>query len=139
MGLRSTASGIQNGVPQRTFPAAKITAADFAVTTDQAFTWLIATPSLYVIRRVIARRVSGAFSVACLGGVYDAASKGGNALVAATQTWAALTGAGKIVDASLAAITGTAIVTASTIYFALSTANSATMTSDIYLFVDVLD
>lgn len=139
MAIRSTSTGLQLGVPVRTYPAAKITAADFTLTTDQPFVWLTAVPTLYAIRRVIARRASGAFSIACLGGVYDTAAKGGNALVAAAQSWANLTGAGKIVDATLAAVIGTSIITSSTIFLSLSTGSSAALTADVYLFIDELD
>ena len=123
----------------RNYPVAKITAADMAVTTDQVFTWLVSpVPTLYIPRRVIGRRVSGAFGVACLGGCYTAASKGGTAFVAATQSWANLTAGGKIVDATLIAGVGTDIITAALLYFALTTANTGALTADIYLFADIL-
>lgn len=127
----------QNNTGQQK-PAARLTAADFAIDTDQAIGWLIPVPTLYVLRRAIARRVTGAYNTACLGGIYTAASKGGTALVAATQTWIGLSGAGKIAVATLEAVVATDVQTAPQLYFSLSTANGAALTADILLFVDVI-
>jgi hypothetical protein len=121
------------------YPALKLTNANMQLTTDQAFTWLIPNvPSQYVLRRVVAVLRSGAFSVACAGGIYTATAKGGNALVAAAQSWANLTGANKIVDATMAAVNGTDATVASTLYLSLTTGNSAALVADLYGFIDVL-
>lgn len=123
----------------RGYPVAKITAADLTLATDQVFVWLVSpVPTLYIPRRIIARRVSGAFGVSCLGGVYTAAAKGGTAIVAAAQSWANLTGAGKIVDATLIAGVGTDIVSAALLYLSLTTGNTGALGADVYLFADIL-
>ena len=58
----------------------------------------------YIVRRVVAKRVSGGPTVACAGGIYTAAAKGGDALVAAAQSWAGVSGANKLTDATIAAV-----------------------------------
>ncbi len=127
-----------SGILPDSLAVAKATAADFQSTDDQAFTWLVPVPAKYVIRRVVANQVSGATSVACLGGVYTAASKGGSALIAAAQSWLGLSGSGKIVDATLAAIATTNVVTSSTLYLSLSTGSTAACTADVYIYADIL-
>lgn len=121
------------------YPAMAVRNVDMTATGDNALVWQMPVPSRYIVRRCIARRVSGAFGVACLGGLYTAASKGGSAIVAATQTYAALTGAGLVVDTTLAAIALTTVVTANPLYFALTTGNTGALVADIYVWVDVLD
>src|SRR6185369_15597824 len=86
-------------------PLFKLTGANMQLTTDQAFA-KIGTFTNYVIQAVIAKQASGGTSVACAGGIYTAASKGGSALIAAAQSWVTLTGAGKIVNATLGAVLG---------------------------------
>lgn len=109
------------------------TALDFAIDTDQALTF-VATPTLWVPTNIFARRVSGAYNTACLGGVYTAASKGGTAIVAAAQTYAGLTGAGKIQSMTLAAVNLTDINTSTTLFLSLSTANGAALTADVFVY-----
>lgn len=106
--------------------------ADMAVTTDQIMVKVFAG-SKYIITNMYGTRVSGAYNTACLGGLYTAASKAGNALVASTQTWAALTGASTVQTATLAAIAGTSVSTA-TPYLSLTTGNGAALSADIFLF-----
>lgn len=122
------------------YPAMAVRNVDFtAASTDNALIWQIPVPSRYIVRRMLARRVSGAFGIACLGGLFTATSRGGNAIVAATQTFAGLTGAGLVVDATLAAIAATTVVTASTLYFNLATGNTGALVGDVYIYIDVLD
>lgn len=116
----------------------KISAADMAVTTDQAMTKIF-SGTKWTATRIFALRASGAYNTACLGGVYTAATKGGSAIVAATQTYAGLTGAAKMVDLTLAALLGTDVQSAAVIYVALTTANSAALTADFYVYGVVLD
>lgn len=106
--------------------------ADMTLTTDQAFTKVFGGSS-YVIQSIIGKRVSGAFGTACLGGVYDSAAKGGNALVAATQSWLTLTGAGTGQTATLAAVALTVISTATPV-FALTTGNTGALSVDLFIF-----
>lgn len=109
----------------------KLTGADMQSTSDQPFS-AIYSGSSYMITRIVARRRSGAASVVCAGGVYDAASKGGNAIVSAVQSWVTLA-AGVIVNATLAALTGTTLLSAIPI-LSLSTGSTAACTADIYIF-----
>lgn len=111
--------------------------ADLQLTTDQAFTKQGSFTN-YVITKVLAKRVSGGTSIACLGGVYTAAAKAGSALIAAGQSWVALTGAGKIVDATLGAVLATDAQSASPI-LSLSTGSTAAATADLFLFGVVVD
>lgn len=115
-------------------------AADMTLTTDQAFTLnagLVAFTA-FVIKGIVAVRRSGAFGTACAGGVYSAASKGGNAWVANTQSFAALTGAAKIVRCTLAAIAGTEYAVNAPI-LSLTTGNTGALVADLYLTGQILD
>ena len=115
----------------------KINAADMQSTADQIFTKIF-SGTTYVITNVVARRASGGTSVACVGGIYTAASKGGTPLIAAIQSWVALTGAAKMVLATLAAVLGTDTQTA-TPYLSLTTGSTAAATADIFIYGVVLD
>lgn len=105
--------------------------ANMTLTTDQSFVKVF-PGTKYVVYNVVGVRVSGAFGTACLGGVYDAASKGGNALVAATQTWASMTGANTCTEAILAAIANTTVETA-TPFLSLTTGNTGALAADIFI------
>lgn len=109
----------------------KLSGANLQLTTDQAFTKVYAG-SAYQVQSIIARQRSGAATVACAGGIYDAASKGGNAMVAAAQSWVTLA-SGVIVLASLAALTGTTLLT-NTPILSLTTGSTGACTADIYIF-----
>jgi hypothetical protein len=108
----------------------KLPGANMQLTTDQPFTKLFGG-SAYIITGIYARQRSGGASVACAGGIYDAVSKGGNAVVAAVQSWVTLA-SGIIVTASLAALTGTTLL-ANTPYLSLTTGSTAACTADIYI------
>lgn len=114
------------GGPVRLFQK---TAANMQLTTDQAFTKL-GTFSRYIVTEVVAVHASGATTVACAGGIYDAASKGGNVIVANTQSWINLTAAGKIVKATLPALLGTDSLTA-TPFLSLTTGSTGAATADL--------
>lgn len=105
--------------------------ADMTIATDQAFTKVF-PGTKYVVYNVVGVRKTGAFGTACLGGIYDAASKGGNALVAATQTWAGMSGANTCQEAVLAAIANTTVETA-TPFLSLTTANTGALTGDLFI------
>lgn len=83
--------------------------ADMQLATDQIMTKSFAGTQ-YRITDIVGVRKTGAASVACLGGIYDAASKGGNAIVAATQNWVSLA-AGVMVTATKEALVDTTILT----------------------------
>ena len=63
------------------------------------------------------------------GGVYNAASKGGTPVVAATQVYTALTGATKVLNLTIA-VTDTQTVP---LYFSLTTGHGSAGTADFYI------
>ena len=109
----------------------KLSAANFQLTTDQTFTKLYAG-SAYQITGIVARQRTGAASIACAGGIYDAAAKGGNAIIAAAQSWVTLA-SGVIVSGTLAALTQTTLLT-NTPILSLTTGSTAACTADIYVY-----
>jgi hypothetical protein len=130
-------SSTPGGSPAWGGPIAKLLNADLTLTTDQPFTFTI-TPALWLIRRVLVRRVSGAFGVACLGGIYTGAGKTGTTCVLAAQSYAGLTGAGTVVDLAIIAAATTNILSVATLFFALTTGNTGALVADIHVFGDVL-
>ena len=73
---------------------------------------------------------SGAYNTACLGGLFTLAGKGGSAIVATSQSYSGLTGALTHVNLTIQAGSTTFVETP---YFSLSTANSADLTADLYI------
>jgi len=67
----------------------KITNADMQSTADQAFT-KVATFNEAVVLNCIAMPKTGAASVACAGGIYDATAKGGNVFLQSSASWVTL-------------------------------------------------
>jgi len=112
----------------------KLTAANMNVTTDQP---MAITATKYVIRKIVVTNASTSLTLAA-GGIYDAASKGGNALVAAAQVYSALTTSVKYVDLTLGVPLTGSVVTASTIFLSLTTAQGGAATADVYVFGDIL-
>jgi hypothetical protein len=106
------------------------TTADMNSTADQALTKLLGFTN-FLITRI---RVAGATVnlTTAAGGVYSAASKGGNVIVAAAQTYAALTGSTLGMELTLAAV-GLAVQTTSPI-LSLTTAQGSAATADFYFF-----
>lgn len=86
----------------------------------------------YVIRAIVARQRTGACSISCLGGLYDSPGKAGNAVIAATQSWVTLA-SGIIVNATLAALTQTTLLT-SDLILSLTTGSTAACTADLFVF-----
>lgn len=116
-------------VPQLLF---KLAGANLQSTTDQPFSIAAYSGSNYVITNIIARQRTGSASVTCAGGIYDAASKGGNAIVSAAQSWVTLA-SGVMVVATLATLTGT-ILLANIPILSLTTGSTAACTADFYIF-----
>lgn len=108
--------------------------ADFDSTEDQQFSGL---PARYIIRRVVVANPSISLSNA-VGGIYAAPAKAGTVIVAATQTYATLTGVSKFKDLPLEAVCGTDWFVEASIYFALSTPQGAPATADVFIFGDPL-
>lgn len=109
--------------------------ANMAVTTDQPFQKVF-DGTLWLPTHIVANRISGAFGVACVGGIYTAAAKGGTALVAAAQSWALLTGALTSVTAALAVAS---IQSTAALYLSLTTGNTGALTADHFVYGLVLD
>ncbi len=119
------------GVNQRLF---SLSGANMTLTTDQQFTKLF-TGTLWIPTQIVAVRATGAFGSACAGGIYPAASKAGTALVAAGQSWAALTGANTSVLATLA----TQAVQTAAPYLSLTTGNTGALTANLYIYGIIVD
>jgi hypothetical protein len=115
-------------MPQLLF---KLSGANLQITTDQPFSANFPV-SAYQITSIVARQRSGGASVACAGGIYDAAGKSGNIIVLAAQSWVTLA-SGVIVTASLATITGTVLL-ANTPILSLTTGSTAACTADFYIY-----
>lgn len=115
----------------------RLLSANMNVTTDQAFTWAISggTPNTglyrYVVERILVVNASTSLTTAA-GGIYDTASKGGVAIVAAAQAYSALTGATLGLDLTIAAA-GKAILTNPPI-LSLTTPQGGAATADMFLF-----
>ena len=106
------------------------------LTTDQQFTKLHAGTNYY-ITNIIAVRKTGGASVACAGGIYDAASKGGSAVVGVAQSWVTLAANVNVVP-TIAAVASTALLSA-TPYLSLTTGSTAACTADLFIFGYVID
>lgn len=109
---------------------------DFQSVADQALTKVFSGTN-YMVTSVSGVRKTGGATVACAGGIYTAAAKAGNALVAAAQTWLLLTG-------SLGIQAGTPAVLASaqnsaTAFLSLTTGSTGAVTADVFVWGVVLD
>ncbi len=109
-------------------------AANLNVTTDQAFT-KNGVFTRYMITRIVARGVTGNALIAA-GGIYTAAAKGGTAVVAAAQAWAAISALDKALTLTLAAL---ADVLTATPILSLTTAAGGAATADVLIYGVVLD
>ena len=116
---------------------ASLISANFNSTADQAIT-LHTGISKYIIRRIVVTNASLSLTTAA-GGVYGAAAKSAPIIVAAAQTYATLTAAAKFKDLTLEAVVGTDILTATTLYLSLTTAQGAAATADVFIFGDVVE
>lgn len=114
-------------------------AADFNSTSDQIIT-IFSNPSKYIVRRIVVTNASTSLTTAA-GGVYTAASKGGTAIVAASQVYTSLTASTLFLDLTLSA-TGNASTTVKSsipnLYLSLTTAQGAAATADVYVYGDIL-
>jgi hypothetical protein len=74
-----------------------------------------------------------------LGGIYTAGSKGGSAIVAASQAYTALTAPAKYLDITLASPATTDYLTATSLFFSPTTPQGAAATVRIDVWGDVLE
>lgn len=135
-GFGPSASQAVGANPSTSGPIARLLAADMATTGDKAFTFLI-TPTLWVPRRIISRRASGAYGVACLGGIWTGASATGSNVVLATQSFLGLAGANDAIDLAMIALATVKPLTAASLYLNVATANTGALTADFYVYGDV--
>jgi hypothetical protein len=109
-------------------------AANFNVTTDQ-----ILTPTFngkFRAKRIVVINTSVNGMSTAAGGVYTAASKGGSAIVSTGQIYTGLTNALTALELTLA-LPNLAFVAGTPLYFALTTAQGAAASADIYVYGDV--
>lgn len=109
----------------------QLVGANMQSTADQPFQQMY-NGTTYSVSYICARQRSGACSILCLGGIYDGASKSGNAIVSAAQSWLTLA-SGVMVNAGLAALTGTSVLQ-NTPILSLTTGSTAPCTADIYIY-----
>lgn len=113
----------------------QLLSANMNVTTDQAFTMFVPSTGLFVVSKVLVTNASTSLTTA-VGGVYDAAAKGGNALVANTQVYSALTTA--LIALPLTIALNIRQTAGKIIRLALSTPQGGAATADCYLYGDLL-
>jgi hypothetical protein len=126
--------GVPAGITQQVLFTLR--AANMQSTADQAFTRNF-PGSKYRITEILAKQVSGGATVACAGGIYDAGAKGGNAIIAAAQSWVTLAASVNVVGL-LAAVNATALLTATPI-LSLTTGSTAACTADLFIVGYVID
>lgn len=108
--------------------------ANFNVTTDQAIPITRIGSQKYLITKIVVTNASISLTTAA-GGFYQTTSKGGTAIVANSQAYSALSASTTALNVTLA-INRT--YTLDNIYFALTTAQGAAATADIYVFGIIL-
>jgi hypothetical protein len=111
---------------------ASLTGANFNSIADQAMV-IQSGVTRYIIRRIIVDNASINLTTAA-GGIYTQAAKAGTAIVAAAQVYTALTTSAKFKDLTLEAVIATDILTATTIYLSLTTAQGAAATANVWVF-----
>lgn len=94
------------------------------VTTDSS---IPISSSKYIIKEIVAYGASTSLTTV-VGGIYDAASKGGNVIVANSQTYSTLTGATLFKDLTLATFPSTTYQTSTALFFSPTTPQGATAT-----------
>ncbi len=109
--------------------------ANFNVTTDQLIINLNSAVK-YRVTKITVCNASLSLTTA-VGGLYNAASKAGTALVANTQVFSGLTAANKAIDLTLNNA-GVTLAAATPIYLSLTTAQGAAATADVYIFGNAL-
>ena len=122
-------------LPQYTGVIGRLLGANMNVTTDQPIPLFVSSTQLYRVQKITVTNASTSLTTAA-GGVYDAASKGGNAIVAAAQVYTALTTTFKALDLTIAL--NLREPAATLLYLALTTAQGAAATADVYVYGDIL-
>lgn len=111
--------------------------ADLQSTSDQQFRYEgMRAPTAYIPTHVIGIQRSGGATGTCDGGIYDAASKGGTDIVAASQSWLGISGSNKIVSATIEAMPDALF---NTPYLSLTTGSTAACVAVIFIYGIQLD
>lgn len=129
----SSVNALISGGQVKSVLLGKLIGANMNIDTDQSIT--IANASKYIVRGITVTNASISLTTA-VGGIYNAASKGGSAIVANSQAYTALSATTKFLDLTLA-ITDTT-QTASTLYLNLTTKQGGAATADVFVFGDIL-
>jgi hypothetical protein len=108
-------------------------AANFQLTTDQPFAKQFSGTN-YQVTSVVARPRSGAASVACAGGIYDAVGKSGNIIVLAAASWVALSFTASPPVSVNPAVNLLASVLANLPILSLTTGSTAAITADVFIY-----
>ena len=110
---------------------------DMNSTADQPISLQVPPGARYGITKIWVANASISLTTAA-GGIYTAASKGGTAIVAAAQAYAAYTG--PTVFAGLTVVAGQLAVvqTANPLYLSLTTPQGAAATADVFVYGDLL-
>lgn len=127
--MRGSAGSVQSSQAGRVLFVKR--SSDMQSTADQQFTRQFDGTN-YMITHIVAVRKTGGATVTCAGGIYDAASAGGNAIVATAQSWIALAANVNVVP-TLAAVVSTALLS-ETPYLKLATGSTGACTADIFIF-----
>jgi len=115
---------------------ASLRGADFNDTGDQSIV-LPSRITAFQLNAIVITNASLSLTVA-VGGFYPAASKGGTAIVAASQVYSSLTASNKLLSATLAGAAATTRYSIAeladwAIYFSLTTAQGLAATADLYV------
>jgi hypothetical protein len=108
--------------------------ADMTLTSDQPLTKVFQGTRFAMFRMFIVNR-SGAYSTACLGGIYGGAGKTGNIYVAASFSFSALSNA----PTKYSVLTSSAfclsdVCSDANLYLSLSTGNTGALVADLYVY-----
>jgi hypothetical protein len=125
---------ISDGVMTVGFPVGVIghlISANANSTSDQQFVMSPLVGGNFIVTKIIATNASISLTTA-VGGVYPAASKGGTALVAASQAYTTLTSSAPYESLTLASATNTTVYSSAP-FLSLTTAQGAAATVDLYL------
>ena len=118
----------------------KLVAANMNSTADQQIV-IFSNPSKFILRRIVATNASVSLTTA-VGGIYTAVSKGGVAVVAASQVYTSLSASTLFLDLTLSP-TGSASTTVKSsipnLYLSLTTAQGGAATADFYVYGDILE
>jgi hypothetical protein len=118
----------------------KLVSANMNSTADQRIV-MFSNPSKFILRRIVVTNASISLTTAA-GGVYTAVSKGGVAVVAASQAYSSLTTSALFLDLTLSATSSASTTVKSSIpnlYLSLTTAQGTAATADVYVYGDILE